>query len=178
MQIVSLLSLIKASDNIEPLIEYLSTFKIDRNQDVESFFHHHAILNEKRAITRTFLIIDTSTNNNIVGYFTLMIKPFLFTENVSKEMRKKLSGDKHANLVYSILIAQLARSDMYKDKILGKKILELALESCERIFDLIGLRIVCVEYDDIPILQDFYLESDFKILQINSNGKVLAFLRF
>lgn len=52
------------------------------------------------------------------------------------------------------------------------------LENCELVYDLIGLRIVCVEYDDIPYLNDFYLKNDFKILQVNRNQKILAYLRF
>ncbi|MFB6468863.1 hypothetical protein ACE38V_19080 [Cytobacillus sp. Hz8] len=178
MQVISLSSLIEVATDKSEVFQYLSTFRSEKNEDVETFLHSKAILNEKRALTRTSLVVDDENNNEIVGYFTVLIKPFDLTEKVSKESRKKLTGNKNAEIFNSILIAQLGRSDLYKGKISGEVILQYALENCELIFDLVGLRIVCVEYDDIPYLNDFYLKNDFKILQVNRNNKILAYLRF
>jgi hypothetical protein len=177
MQVVSLASLLEAALEEKEVFNYLSSFLCEKNKDVEIFLHIHAISNEKRAITRTSLIIDDENGNEIIGYFTLLVKPFDLTKVVSKESRRKLTGDKNASVFNSILIAQIGRSDDYKRKISGDKILNFALENCLLIYNLVGLRIICVEYDDIPVLNDFYLKNEFKILQVNKNGKLLAYLR-
>ncbi|WP_053363453.1 hypothetical protein [Bacillus sp. FJAT-27251] len=176
MQIISLESLIKASEEESEVREFLSSFKCVKNKDVELFLHTKAIENEKRSFTRTSLVLDEENNNEIVGYFSLMIKHFNF-HDVSKTSKKLLTGNKNADIFNSILIAQLGRSDLYKGKVEGKKILLLALGNCLLINKLSGIRIVCVEYDDEPILNDFYLGNDFKILQTNASKKILAYMR-
>lgn len=178
MQVISLLSLIEATQDETEIYQYLASFKSEKNKDVQLFLHHNAIQNEKRALTRTSLVVDDENNNEIIGYFTLLVKPFKIMEEVSKETRSKLSGNKNADVFNSILIAQLGRTDSYKGKVSGNVILQFALENSELAFDLIGLRIVCVEYDDNPYLNDFYLQNEFKILQLNNNKKILAYLRF
>ncbi|MDQ0216569.1 hypothetical protein J2S13_003031 [Oikeobacillus pervagus] len=178
MQVVSLSSLIEATQDEAEIYQYLSSFQSEKNGDVQAFLHNNAIPNEKRALTRTSLVVDDENDNEIIGYFTLLVKPFAIIDEVSKESRKKLSGDKNADVFNSILIAQLGRSDFYKGKVSGDIILEFALENCELAYELVGLRIVCVEYDDISFLNDFYLKYDFKVLQVNSNQKILAYLRF
>ncbi|CAM3284954.1 hypothetical protein FITA111629_14635 [Filibacter tadaridae] len=178
MQIVSLSSLIDASQDEAEIYQYLSSFQSEKNEDVQVFLHKKAIPNETRALTRTSLVVDDENDNEIIGYFTLLVKPFEIVDEVSKESRRKLSGDKNTDVFNSILIAQLGRSDLYKGKVSGDAILEFALENCELAYDLVGLRIVCVEYGDVPYLNDFYLKNDFKILQMNKNQKILAYLRF
>ncbi|MEW9053043.1 MAG: hypothetical protein AB2392_17920 [Neobacillus sp.] len=178
MQVISLSSLIEAANNNEvDVFHYLSSFYCLNNKDVESFLHKNAIPNEKRALTRTSLIIDENNNNEIIGYFTLLIKSFDLTNEVSNESRKKLTGNKNATVFNTILIAQLGRSDQYKVRVSGDIVLHFALENCMLIYHLAGLRIVCVEYDDIPYLNDFYLKNEFKILQVNDSGKILAYIR-
>jgi hypothetical protein len=176
MQVISLSSLIEAASSEDEIKEYLTSFSCSVNTDVESFLHNHAIENEKRSFTRTSLVIDETNNNDIIGYFTLMIKQFTFIE-VTKSTKQRLAHNKHAEVFNSILIAQLGRSDNYKGKVPGNEILNLALHNCKLIYDLSGLRVVCVEYDDKPILHDFYLGNGFKILQENQSGKILAYLR-
>ncbi|TCN25499.1 GNAT family acetyltransferase [Mesobacillus foraminis] len=178
MQITSLQSLIEISKQDEEVTEYLSSFSTKNNEDVENFLKNNAIPNEKRSLTRTFLVVDDENDNEIVGYFTILVKPFDIIEGVSQGLRKRLTENKKATVFNSILIAQLGRSDSYKGLVPGDIILQFALENCKLIYDLSGLRIVCVEYDDNPFLNDFYLKNDFKILQLNDNGKLLAYIRF
>lgn len=178
MQVISLSSLIEATQDETEIYQYLSSFQSKKNEDVETFLHSNAIPNERRALTRTSLVVDDENNEEIIGYFTLLVKPFEITDEVSKELRRKLTGNKSSTVFNAILIAQLGRSDCYKGEISGDVILNFALENCEMIYDLSGLRIVCIEYDDIPYLNDFYLENQFKILQINCNRKILSYIRF
>lgn len=180
MEVISLSSLIEAADNEErerDLNNYLSSFYCTKNNDVESFLHNHAIENEKRSITRTSLVVDESSNYEIVGYFTLMVKYFEFVEDVSRRTKQSLTSNRNATIFNTILIAQLGRSDLYKGIIPGDNILELALHNCKLTHDLVGLRIVCVEYDDVPFLHDFYIKNKFGFLQHNPTGKCMAYIR-
>ncbi|PFI75790.1 hypothetical protein [Bacillus cereus] len=177
MQIISLDSLIQAEGEESEVKEYLSSFLCKKNKDVESFLHDKALENERRAFTRTSLVIDEENNNDIVGYFTLMVKYFDFID-VSRSTKQRLTNSKQADIFNSILIAQLGRSDSYKETVPGDFILHSALVNCKQIYDLTGLRVVCVEYEDEPKLHDFYMKNDFKILQTNDSGNILAYLRF
>lgn len=173
IQVYSLSTLLEAETNNNVIEELLSSFISEKNKDVQNFLHLNAIENEKRSISRTTLVVD---NTNVIGYFTLLIKDFSFVE-VSKSTRKKLTGNKWANNFITILIAQLGRSDLYKGKISGDVILNLALERCEVIKELSALRIVCLEHDDIEGLNIFYEKNAFEKLQINENDKVIRFVR-
>lgn len=176
MEIISLSSLIGVSGEEETLYDYLSRFSTCKNKDVESFLHNNAIPNEKRSLTRTSLIIHP-THKDIVGYFTLLIKPFHFSEEVSGNTRRKLTGDKNAITFNTILIAQLGRNDHYKQVVKGNEILDYALENCQRIFDLSALRIVCVEFQENIELMEFYHRNDFKVIQQNESGLLLSHIR-
>lgn len=176
MQVISLLSLIEAGEKSE-VRDYLSSFSCSLNSGVENFLKNQSIENEKRGMTRTFIIIDEENNNDIIGYFTLMNKQFEFAEGVSKSVRQKIAFNKHALSVSTILIAQLGRADQYKGIIPGSEILRLALENCKIVYRTIGMRIVCVEYEPIDKIEKFYLNNSFKFLQKNPNGLRLAFLR-
>ncbi|WP_377890418.1 hypothetical protein [Alkalihalobacillus sp. R86527] len=177
MEIISLSSLLGVSGEEETLCNYLSRFSTCQNKDVESFLHNKAIYNEKRAFTRTSLIVHPS-NKDIVGYFTLLIKPFHFSTDVSKSTRRKLTGDKNASTFNTILIGQLGRNDQYKGIVKGKEILQFALENCERIYDLSALQIVCVEYQENKELIEFYQSNEFTIIQQNESGLILSYIRF
>ncbi|WP_230129809.1 hypothetical protein [Bacillus sp. CECT 9360] len=158
--------------------EYLSSFLCEKNKDVESFLHNNAIENEKRSFTRTFIVIDEEKQDEIIGYFTLLVKEFSFLNGVSGTKRKILTNNKRAEVFNSLLIAQLGRSDNYKGVIAGEEILNFALHHCEIIYNLVALSIVCVEFDPIDRLIEFYESQDFTILQQNpETHKLLAYIK-
>ncbi|WP_106496384.1 hypothetical protein [Lentibacillus sp. Marseille-P4043] len=177
MQIISLSSLIHAdkTDGRE-VQKYLSSFACKQNTDVQSYLHNKAANSEKRGFSRTTLIIDDENNNDIIGYFTLLIKNFDFTD-VSGTIKSKLTGNKKATSFTTILIAQLGRADSYKGKVTGGQILEIALERCSLINELSAVRVACVEYEDIEPLHKFYSENEFKIIQKNDNGYLISYVR-
>ncbi|MDN3451660.1 hypothetical protein QMA09_15785 [Planococcus sp. APC 3906] len=177
MEVTSLYSLIEVSEEEGVLAKYLSSFHCEKNSDVESFLHNKAVNNEKRSFTRTFLVTDETKDNDIIGYFTLMVKPFNILSNVSRGTRLSLANDKQAEVFNTILIAQLGRADSYIGIVSGKEILELALQHCELLNRLSALRIVCVEYDDVAVLNQLYENAGFKFLQISENGLKLGYLR-
>lgn len=179
MEVIGLSSLIKAasvSDTINDVEDYLRTFECKVNDSVESFLHNNAISNEIAQYSRTSLVVDEVNNYEIIGYFSLLVKPFNFT-NASGTTRKRLTGNKKATNFQTILIAQLGRSDKYKKIVGGNKILELALENCKAINELSALRVVCVEYTNTPYLSKFYPENGFTPLQQNEKGLIISYLR-
>ncbi|MFK4998947.1 hypothetical protein ACI2OX_21590 [Bacillus sp. N9] len=176
MQVISLSSLIEAGEESE-VRDYLSSFSCSLNPGVENFLKNQAIESERRDFARTSLVTDEENNNDIIGYFTLMNKQFDFAASVSNSMKQRLAFSKHASSISTILIAQLGRADRYNGKVSGSKLLMLALENCEIIYRVLGMRIVCVEYEPIDKLDYFYSNNSFTYLQQNSNGNNLAFLR-
>lgn len=104
-----------------------------------------------------------------------MNKQFDFVASVSNSMKQKLAFSKQASSMSTILIAQLGRADQYNGKVSGSKWFMLTLENHKVIYRLIGMRIVCVEYEPIDKLDYFYSKSSFTFLQQNSNGNKLAF---
>jgi hypothetical protein len=177
MEVISLSSLIDADASEGREVQsYLSSFACEINPDVETYLHEKAIESEKRGHTRTVLVIDETQNNDIIGYFTLMIKSFDFTD-VSGTTRAKLTGNKRATSFVTILIAQLGRSDSYKGKISGNDILELALEQCSLVNKLSAIKIACVEYENNAKLTKFYEDNQFKVIQKNINGYIIGYVR-
>lgn len=177
MQVISLSSLIEASDNERGDIEeYLRSFVCEVNENVELFLHNKAIDNELRDFGRTSLVVDEKNNNEIIGFFTITTKPFEFT-TASGTTRKRLTGNSKATVFQTILIAQLGRSDNYKGIVTGAEIMQIALSNCNKIYNLSALKVVCVEYDDTEYLQKFYPENGFKELQRNENGLSISYLR-
>ncbi|MFA9560671.1 hypothetical protein ACERII_25575 [Evansella sp. AB-rgal1] len=176
MQVISLANLIRVAEESE-VRDYLSSFSCEKNPWVEDFLKYQAIDSEKRVHARTHLIIDEDNNDEIIGYFTLKNKQFDFEGTTSGSLRQKIAYSKKATSVSTILIAQLGRSDRYKGVVPGSKVLELALEKCDVMYKLIGMRIVCVEYEPIPELEQFYSDNDFQYLQCSPSGYKLAFIR-
>lgn len=174
---VNLSTLLEEETDHGEVQKYLSTFICEKNPDVQNFLHDHAIASEERSFSKTTIIIDNeSFTSEIVGYFTLLIKSFTFT-NATGATRQRLTGNKKAESFITVLIAQFGRSDQYKGIVDGEVILNLALEKSEAIKDLSALRVVCAEHDDIEFLNHFYEDNGFKKLQVNSSGKVMRFVR-
>ncbi|MDC3418700.1 hypothetical protein [Aquibacillus salsiterrae] len=176
MQVISLENLLRAAEESE-VRDYLSSFSCEINPGVEDFLKNQAIESEKRVFTRTHLVIDEENNGEIIGYFSLKNKSFDFAGNISGSLRQKIAFSKKATTVSTILIAQLGRSDAYKGVVSGSNVLELALEKCEVMYKLIGMRVVCVEYEPVAKLEKFYSNNSFQFLQYSPSGYKLAFIR-
>lgn len=176
MQVISLSSLIEANGESE-VRDYLSSFSCVLNPGVEFFLKEQAIKSEIRSMSRTSLVVDEKNDNDIIGYFTMLNKQFELDRSVSGAVRQKIALNKHATSISTILIAQLGRADQYKGLVPGSEILRLALSNCEMVHRILGMRIVCVEYEPVDKLKDFYTANSFKFLQENNNGHWLSFLR-
>ncbi|GAA0442103.1 hypothetical protein GCM10008983_18980 [Lentibacillus halophilus] len=170
---VPLIDLIESDG--EELNTMLHSFSCEMNKSIESFLHCKAIKQENEDNARTTLIIDDHTGD-IVGYFTLLIENFSFTD-ASNNNRKELAGSKVATDFNCILIAKIGRSDKYKYKVEGSEILKAAIYKCSLIKDMTAIKLVCVEYKDEPKLEEFYKKNGFKQLQRNENGLNIRFLK-
>lgn len=159
----------------DELNDMLHSFSCEVNKSIEGFLYNKAVTQEKEDRARTTIIIDEKTGD-IVGYFTILIESFLFTE-ASGRNRKRVAGNKDATSFNCILIAKIGRSDKYKGKVSGSEILEGALYNCSLIKGMTATKVVCVEYIDEPNLFKFYEENHFKFLQKNHNGLNISFLK-
>lgn len=172
-RIIKLSDLIDTGD-IEGIKNYLKTFKCKKNRDVEIFLHQKAIESNIRSFSRTYILINED-DKSIIGYFTLLAKSFNFKNNVSNNVRGKITGNKRSTDFTTILIAQLGKDDTYRTSYLGSNLIDDALEVCKNIKEDVGLRIVCVEHDKINKLDDFYVSNGFKELQTNENEKIMRY---
>lgn len=163
----------------EETSSFLRHFKCGKNTSIENYIHSKALLHEQEGSSRTFVVLDDNGENgeHIVGYFTLTTKVFHFTDASGKK-RKKLTGNTNALVFNTMLIAKIGRSDEYKGIIEGKEILNIALDYCLKVKLICAIKVVCVEYEDIPALITFYEEQNgFTLLQTNDNGLYCSFVK-
>lgn len=142
------------------LHDFLLTFKVGKNESIQTFFCSKAIARDEEDALRTFVVLDVENNNAIVGFFSLTITNRVFSDVVSKAQMKKISSKAAKDGMFtSILISKLGRSDFYKGTIRGEEIMEMALEKSYEIYLNSGLKHVCVDYYDNQQLEKFYLEE-------------------
>lgn len=160
----------------DSLDNMLHSFTCGVNKSIEDFLYNNATRQEKESNARTTLIIDEGSGD-AVGYFTLLIANFTFTDGASGKDKKKVAGSKEATSFNCILIAKIGRSDKYKGKVSGANILEAAIYNCSLVKDMTATKLVCVEYIDEPNLTKFYEDNGFKYLQKNKNELNISFLK-
>ena len=73
------------------LRQVFSSFKCEKNLDVESFLTEQSIDFTKKNQSVTYIVISPD-KNNIVGYFTITIKPITVnTDEFSNTVRRKIA---------------------------------------------------------------------------------------
>ncbi|GGI66292.1 hypothetical protein ACFQOY_03395 [Enterococcus alcedinis] len=142
------------------LHDFLLTFKVSKNESIQTFFCKQAIMRDEEDALRTFVVLDLENDNSIVGFFSLTITNRIFSDGVSKNQMKRISSKAAKDRMFtSILISKLGRSDFYKGKISGEEIMRIALDKSYEIYLNSGLKHVCVDYYDNRQLEMFYLEE-------------------
>ena len=113
----------------------VANFSCPLDYDIEYFLIEKAILFENLGISRTYLVYASYKNKKVlVGYFAIANKTLIIREDISKTMRKKLTGfkSKEVNTIPVYLIGQLAKNYNYDIKklklISGQELLRLAFE--------------------------------------------------
>ncbi len=136
----------------------MQTFKCSKNKDLEDFLHNKALDFGERGTSKTHLLLK---DNNVIGYFTLSMKPIL-TEGISKEVIKKVDGfSKNRKCIYFYLIGQLGLHDDYIGKGIGEYLLFNAINLIEDANFAIGGRYILVDaFDCTPVIH-FYEQNGF-----------------
>ena len=155
------------------LNEALSNFKCEKDKDVQGFLKEKSIKFENEGQTATYILFndEVSNDNNlqIDGYFSLALKVFSFSSDISNRQKSKISGKKDKE-VPAYLIGQLARNDLAK-KGIGKELINLAIQNIKNAQNYVGGRIVYLDCKDELI--SYYEEFGFKFIQKNINDDTL-----
>lgn len=157
------------------LHQILSEFTCPQNPDVEKFLKHSSIEFTKKNQSITYLVFSND-NAQLVGYFTLTIKPIKVNYNskISKNVMKKISRVSEYDEVTgdfclaAYLIAQLGKNftDGANKKITGKQLLEIAIMHLKNLQFRIGGTIVFLESEENERLLNFYCEENgFKVFR-------------
>ena len=149
----------------------LSSFAVPLNSEVEDFIRKKALQATKLKSSISYLIIDEDLAD-IVGYFTLLVKPFTIqAASLSSKNRRLIArfaeenteaGDYTAS-VY--LIAQIGKNYAIEEplQISGGDLLNMALDKLRAAQDLVGGKLVLVEREaDRAKLLEFYNANGFK----------------
>ena len=149
-----IINLIDIYDNIgiEETKKLLKTYKCSLNKDVEYFLHHTAIQFSKQDISRTFLIMESYKQQNVIaGYFSISNKTTVIKKSMfpSKTKRKtilryaKYSEEDKGYVVTLPLIGQIGKNCEYDNLINGDILLKMALDKIKEIQNNIG-RKICI----------------------------------
>lgn len=158
----------------EKIKEIISSFKCEKDNDIEYFLKEKSIEYEKKSKGKTYFMVDELSLQNgileIAAYFTLAIQVLKVPEAYSNRKRIKLDGisSKRNNKPISefpvYLIGQLAKNDKYTNEINGSEVVENALAMILKAQHAVGGRIVLVECFDNEKLIKFYIKNGFEII--------------
>jgi len=150
----------------EEVSKVLSSFSCKRDEDVESFLRDKAIIQEKKHISRTYLIFDIEDmQKELVAYFTLAISSMEDKDLVcSGNLRKKMNINNGS--AQSYLIGQIGKLDGAQ-KGLGRFAIEKAIDRIVSANAKVGCRVVRV--DCRPPLVNYYKDNGFTLVRQNAD---------
>ena len=143
--------------------ELISIFVCKKDADIENFLKDRAIAFEKLGKSRTFLVFDEDKEDvNVLAYFTLALQVLKVPESLSNRKIKnfdgfnaKINGERITEFP-AILIGQVAKNDLYKEKITGFDLMQYCLNTLLDGQMRLGGRIIILECKNISYLIDFY----------------------
>ena len=153
------------------LKQVFSTLSCKKNADVDRFLLQQSIDFTKKNQSVTYIVVS-SEHNQIVGYFTITIKPITVNvdrfSNTTKRKIARVSEQNIENGNYSLsayLIAQIGKNyrDGINDKITGEQLLELAINKIKELQYMAGGMVIFLESENNDKLLHFYeCENGFK----------------
>ena len=144
----------------------LSSFSCNRDKDVESFLKEKAIVQERKHISRTYLIFTAGPGSELVAYFTIAINSMDVTDlECSNELRKKMNINR--GLAQSYLIGQIGKRDG-SERGLGKLAILHAIGLLRGVNLKVGCRVIRV--DCKPSLVKYYADNGFIHVGRNKDG--------
>ena len=150
------------------LQQVFSTFSCDRNSDVERFLLERSINFTKKNQSVTYVVL-TPEEGQIIGYFTITIKPITvngdsFSNTVKKKIARVSEQDEESGN-YSLsayLIAQLGKNfkNGANEEISGEQLLGLAIEKIKELQYMAGGMVVFLEAENEEKLIHFYEDKN------------------
>lgn len=163
--ILNIREYLKQGEVGENLLEWVfSTFSCHKNADVERFLIEQSINFTKKNQSVTYVVL-TPEEGQILGYFTITIKPIsVNADSFSNTAKKKIARVSEQNADsgnYSLsayLIAQLGKNfnDGANEKITGEQLLALAVEKIKELQYMAGGMVIFLEAEDEEKLMHFY----------------------
>lgn len=152
----------------EKLIASMSSFKCNREKDMEVFLCSQSILYDESAIGKTFLIIDKTellNGNFIIAGFYTIANSTVNIESLSGNKKKKLLGNipnrNKLKNAPALLIGQIGRNDAYNhDDLPGEIILQECYSDLRRAQNITGGRILILECRE-KTYEKFYSNHGF-----------------
>ena len=148
-----------------------SGFACPFNKEVEDFLKNKAVQSNKLNASVSYLVVDSETAV-LLGYFTLVLKPFTIHESkLSKTNIRLISrfaerNDETGSFTAGLyLIAQIGKNYALPEecRISGGDLMSLALDKLRAAQDLVGGKMVMVEREaDREKLLSFYQSTGFK----------------
>ncbi|HEX2947482.1 MAG TPA: N-acetyltransferase [Clostridia bacterium] len=149
----------------------LLEFSCPVNSDVEYFIKQKAIEFSRQSLAKTHLVFCSYKSEVVlIGYFSLankfiLVNPDILSNNKRKRITKFGIYNKETKkyIISAPLIAQLGKNFKYKDKrlISGNELLKMACDKVQEAQSYIGGKIVYLECEDKPVLNQFYTDSGF-----------------
>lgn len=155
--------------------ELISDFSCQHDVDLESFLKEKSLTYQKADYygSKTYLVGFVGIEKfQLCGYFTLVNKPFVFNENISKSKKRHLTeGETNRNAISAILIGQLSKNYTAGKNLLltGEDLLTCALGKIKLVYQSVGVELIYVECTNNDKLKYFYEKNGFT-LYVDKDG--------
>ena len=169
----------------QKLYDLLRSFSCPLNREVELYLKDtsRAVQSSRMSSSVTYLAFDSETND-LLGYFTVMMKAYSVRSDALNSANKRLISrfseiDSSGNFTASVyLIAQIGKNfALPKDyQIEGSELLWAAMDVFRAIKSAIGGKLVMIEREaEEPKLLEFYKANGFKswTTRCNANDGVV-----
>ena len=157
----------------EDVSAILSSFSCERDKDVESFLRDKAVVQEKKHISRTYLIVSNGEETELMAYFAVAVSSVEGDDlECSNSMRKKMNIS--GGLAMSYLIGQLGKRDGGA-KGLGTFAIERAIGVIIEANARVGCRVIRIDCRESLI--GYYESNGFTLVRSNKEGNLNLMVR-
>ena len=138
------------------------------DDDLDDFFHNHALLYAKERLGKTYVFVNNDTSE-IVAFFTVSndsIKTTFIPKNSTNRVQRKIPGLKHLRTYPAVLIGRLGVSMSYQGKgfMIGRQIVNFIKLWFLDDDNKTGCRFLVVDAYNKPDALSFYERNGFKYL--------------
>jgi hypothetical protein len=172
----SLYEIIKNTSSNRKVKKLLQTFHCNLNIDLQDFLHNKAITFQKNLRASSYLYINNHTQE-VQAYFTITIST-LHTQGISPQVIKTLDGYKdNTASIPCFLIGQLGKSDVFKDKKIGKHLLNDAIEIINKSQNSLGGRFILLDAINHEQVIKFYKNNAFFPIEETTNSESIKMIK-